>query len=119
MGPKPDLEIIGLISKEMKSNIGIWKSAKVLNEIRTEVRTYQFPLIVVESGGAAATSPVEGPASSTRPDLVWSARNNLFHSGTLGRYCSTLKAVVEAPGTLYGEPVNEPVEALESTTTQQ
>lgn len=119
MGPKPDLEIIGLISKEMKANIGIWKSSKVLNEIRTEVRAYQFPLIVVESGGAAATNPAGGPVPSTRPDLVRSARNNLFHSGTLGRYCSTLQAVIEAPGTIYGEPVHEPEEVLEPSTTQQ
>ncbi len=119
MGPKPDLEIIGLISKEMKANIGIWKSSKVLNEIRAEVPSYRFPLIVVESGGAAATNPTSGPVSSTRSDLVQSARNNLFHSGTLGRYCSTLKAVVEAPGTIYGEIVNEPDEALETSTTQQ
>jgi NADH-quinone oxidoreductase subunit G len=119
MGPKPDLEIIGLISKEMKANIGIWKSSKVLNEIRTEVRAYQFPLIVVESGGAAATNPAGGPVPSTRPDLVRSARNNLFHSGTLGRYCSTLKAVIEAPGIIYGAPVHEPEEVLEPSTTQQ
>jgi hypothetical protein len=42
---------------------------------------------------------------------VKSARNNLFHSGTLGRYCQTLNAVMEAPGTLYGAPVGEPANA--------
>ena len=35
MGPKPDLEIIGLLSRELKTNIGIWKSETIFNEIRT------------------------------------------------------------------------------------
>jgi NADH-quinone oxidoreductase subunit G len=107
MGPKADLEIIGLLSREMKTNIGIWKSDNVLNEIRTTVPSYNVSLLVIDSGGAAQTVPGAGTAAAGRPDLVKSARNNLFHSGTLGRYCQTLNAVAEAPGTLYGEPVGD------------
>ena len=111
MGPKPDLEIIGLLSRELKTNIGIWKSETIFNEIRTNVPSYNVPLILIESGGAAATAPVSQSAAAARPDLIESARNNLFHSGTLGRHCQTLSAVIEAPGTIYGQPVGEPANA--------
>jgi NADH-quinone oxidoreductase subunit G len=108
MGPKPDLEIIGLLSREMKANIGIWKSENVFREIQGQVHGYDVPAVIVETGGAAVTTPVNGAVSSSRADLVQSARNNLFHSGTLGRFCKTLNVVMEAPGTLYGQPVGAP-----------
>jgi NADH-quinone oxidoreductase subunit G len=104
MGTKPDLEIIGLVAKEMGVNIGIWSAEKVLEEIRSEVRGYNIPLPVVRTGGAAQTAPVNGhvPVAS-RPELIQSARDTLFTSGSLGRYSKMLKSVVEAPGELYSE----------------
>jgi len=104
MGTKSDLEIIGLLSKEMGVNIGIWSADKVFDEIRRNVRGYNIPLPMVATGGAAQTSPVNGhvPASS-RPDLIQSAGDTLFTSGSLGRYCKTLSSVMEAPGGLYSE----------------
>jgi NADH-quinone oxidoreductase subunit G len=102
MGTKPDLEIIGLLSKEMGVNIGIWSSDKVFDEIRASVHGYNIPLPIVASGGAAQTTPVNGrvPAGS-RPDLIQSSRDTLFTSGSLGRYSKTLRSVLEAPGGLY------------------
>jgi hypothetical protein len=118
MGPKPDLEIIGQLAREMKVNIGIWKPDKVLHEIRTEVHGYDVPLVLIETGGAAVTAPLNGAVPSGRPDLVQSARNNLFHSGTLGQFCKTLSVVLEAPGTLYGKPAGDPLQ-LETVTTDK
>jgi NADH-quinone oxidoreductase subunit G len=112
MGVKPDLEIIGLIAKDMGANIGIWKPDNVLKEIRAEVHGYDVPLVVIETGGAAPTSPLNGAVPVSRPDLVQSARNNLFHSGTLGRYCKTLDSVLESPGTIFGQPLEEGAKAL-------
>jgi len=102
MGTKPDLEIIGLLSKEMGINIGIWTPDKVFDEIRGSVHGYNIPLPIVASGGAAQTTPVNGhvPASS-RPDLIQSAHDTLFTSGSLGRYSKKLSSVLEAPGALY------------------
>jgi len=104
MGTKPDLEILGLLSKEMGVNLGIWSPDKVFEEIRKNVRGYNIPLPIVATGGAAQTAPVNGrvPVSS-RPELIQSARDTLFTSGTLGRYSKTLNAVLEAPGGLYSE----------------
>jgi NADH-quinone oxidoreductase subunit G len=102
MGAKTDLEIIGLLAKEMGANIGIWLPDKVFDEIRSTVRGYNVPLPIVASGGAAQTVPVNGrvPAAS-RPDLIQSARDTLFTSGSLGRYSKALSSVKEAPGALY------------------
>ena len=104
MGTKPDLEIMGLIAKEMGVNVGIWSEEKVMEEIRGQVRGYNIPLPVVRTGGAAQTAPVNGrvPAAS-RPELIQSARDTLFTSGSLGRYSKMLNSVMEAPGELYSE----------------
>src|SRR6185312_12471158 len=93
MGPKPDLEIMGLLSRDMKTNIGIWKSENVFREIQSQVHGYDVPAVIVETGGAAVTTPINGAVPSSRADLVQSARNNLFHQGTLGLYCKTLNVV--------------------------
>ncbi len=102
MGTKPDLEIMGLIAKEMGLNLGIWKPDKVFEEIRKTVRGYNVPLPVVASGGAAQTMPVNGrvPVAS-QPDQIRSARDTLYTSGSLGKYSKALRSVLESPGKLY------------------
>jgi len=46
--------------------------------------------------GAQQTTPVNGRVGvESRPDLVWSAHDNLFTSGTLGRYSKILNSVIE------------------------
>ena len=49
------------------------------------MRGYNVPLPVLETGGAAQTMPLNGrvPVAS-RPDLIQSARDTLFTSGSLG-----------------------------------
>lgn len=102
MGVKTDLEIIGLIAKEMKINLGIWSPANVFEEIRQSVSGYNIPLPVIATGQAAQTSPLNGriPVAS-RPELIQPAGNTLFTSGSLGRYSKKLTSVVEHPGQLY------------------
>jgi NADH-quinone oxidoreductase subunit G len=102
MGAKSDLEIIGLIAKEIGKNIGIWQPEKVFDEIRTTVRGYNVPLPVLSSGGAAQSSPVNGRVPFTvNPETIHSAHNTLFTSGSLGRYSKLLNSLMEAPGGLY------------------
>ena len=102
MGTKSDLEIIGLIAKEMAVNIGIWQAEKVFDEIRTTVHGYNVALPVLSSGGAAQTSAVNGRvAAAAKPQTVRSANDTLFTSGSLGRYSKMLNSVKEAPGALY------------------
>jgi len=97
MGAKPDLEIIGLIAKEMglAAEMGPWLPDTVYGEIRRTVKGYDIPLPLVALG-AHQTAPVNGRAGvNGRPDLVWSAHENLFTSGTLGRYSKILNSVIE------------------------
>jgi len=97
MGTKPDLEIIGLIGKEMGvlPQIGPWLPETVYNEIRRTVKGYDIPLALV-TVEAQQTAPVNGRVQvEPRPELVWSARDNLFTSGTLGRYSKILNSVIE------------------------
>ena len=115
MGAKPDLEIIGLIAKEMGVVLGIWKHETVFAEIRKSIPAYNVALPVVETGGAAPTSPINGRVPlEPRPDLISSDRNTLFLSGTLGRYSKMLTSVLEYPGKLYGQPVASALSAAEN-----
>jgi NADH-quinone oxidoreductase subunit G len=98
MGPKPDLEIMGLIGREMgvAARLGPWTAEKVFAEIRSTVRGYNVPMPLIDTGGAAQTMPVNGriPAE-TKPESIQSQNNDLFTSGTLGRYSEILNSVLE------------------------
>ncbi len=98
IGVKTDLEIIGLIAKEMSlaATVGPWVPDTVYNEIRTTVKGYNIPLAML-AVQAQQTTPVNGrvPVES-RPDLIQSAHDGLFSSGTLGRYSKILNSVMES-----------------------
>ena len=67
---------------------------------------YDVDWSVLAIGGAVQTTPVNGWLSvASRSELIESAGDTLFTSGTLGRYSENLGAVLEAPGQLYG-PAN-------------
>jgi NADH-quinone oxidoreductase subunit G len=105
MGAKTDLEIFGLIAKEMGSDVvkavGIWTPEKVFEEIRKTVHGYDISVPVIATGGAAPTMPLNGRVAAL-PGTVISAGDTLFTSGTLSRYSKILNSVIEAPGQLYG-----------------
>jgi NADH-quinone oxidoreductase subunit G len=98
MGAKPDLEIIGLIAKEMGAarEMGPWLPDNVFREIRETVRGYAIPAEVLVTGGAAQTMPVNGRIPiEIRAESIRSAHDDLFTSGTLGRYSRMLNSVLE------------------------
>jgi NADH-quinone oxidoreductase subunit G len=101
MGAKPDLEIMGLLAREMgvAAELGPWIPDTVFAEIRKNVRGYDVPLPILEMGGAAQTAALNGRVPlDGRPELIRSAHENLFTSGTLGRYSKVLNSVVENHG---------------------
>jgi NADH-quinone oxidoreductase subunit G len=102
MGAKTDLEIFGLIAKEMGLNLGIWLPDKVFEEIRKTVHGYNVPLPILATGGAAPTLPLNGRVPAL-PGTIRSAGDTLFTSGSLSKYSKILNSVMESPGTLYGE----------------
>ncbi len=86
MGAKADLEIFGLLARHMRLDLGPADPEKVFEEIRRTV----------------PATPLNGRVeAASRPELIRSARDTLFTSGTLGRYSKTLSSVIEAPGGLY------------------
>ncbi len=105
VGTKPDLEIFGLLAREMKfdlKQLGPWYADDVRREISRNVRGYSLSEALLKAGGFVPTAPPDQPAGITsRPDLVRSACDTLYTSGTLGRYSNTLKTVIEGPGELY------------------
>ena len=118
MGPKTDGEIIALLAREMREDLGPTKPESVFEEIRKTVRGYDVPLMVVETGGAVPTFPLNGHVP-TEPDsqVVRSARNTLFTSGTLGRFSTMLNSVMESPGRLYAGPPTDEAEPPAGTVT--
>ena len=106
MGTKSDLEICGLIAREMKLDLGIWLPEKMFQAIRQTVPGYDIEPAIVASGGAAQTRPLNGRVEAL-PGVIQSSGDTLFTSGTLGRYSKILNSVMEAPGALYGGKVAE------------
>ena len=104
MGTKSDLEIMGLLGKEMGLSLGIWKNDKVWEELRQKVRGYNVPLPILAAGGAAPTAAVNGHVPATVDAAqIQSAKDTLFTSGSLGRYSEMLGRVMEGPGQLYSD----------------
>ena len=97
VGAKPDLEIMGLIAKEMgaAAQMGAWLPETIYKEIQKTVTGYNIPLAMVTLGAQQSTPVNGGTGVASRPDLVWSAQDGLFTSGTLGRYSATLNSVLE------------------------
>ena len=84
MGTQPDLEIFGLLAKEM----GISVSAVRLRRTRYSKRSgrqfsdIMFPCPLSCTGGAAQAMPLNGRVPATpAPELIQSARDTLFTSG--------------------------------------
>lgn len=101
-GTKTDLEILALLAHRMGFELGPRRSEEIWEEIRANVNGYNVPSAVLVAGGAFPTYPINGlQAVSPQPELIRSAGDTLFTSGTLGRYSNTLNCVPEAPGALY------------------
>jgi NADH-quinone oxidoreductase subunit G len=101
-GAKPDLEIMSLLAGKMGLDLGPATPEAVFAEIAANVPGYNVSLPVLDAGGSIQAAPVAGPAGiRVRPELIRSAGDTLFTSGSLGRYSNTLKSVAEGPGSLY------------------
>jgi NADH-quinone oxidoreductase subunit G len=67
-----------------------------LDEIQRLVPGYEVSRIDLTAGNDQHTTVEQmGPGASQDPSLIAPANNNLFTSGTLGRYSNTLNSVIE------------------------
>jgi len=111
MGTRPDLEIFGLLLKEMGVTLALAaKPDQVFEEIRKSVGGYNVPLPVIRTGGAVQAMPLNGRVpSESAPGLIQSSRDTLFTSGYIGRYSKNLNSVVERQKVrLYDSGVTAP-----------
>ena len=68
----------------------------ILDEIQRLVPGYEVSRMNLLAGNAQHTSlSKSGPGAAHRPESIIPANDNLFRSGTLGRYSRTLKSVIE------------------------
>ncbi|HTZ49580.1 MAG TPA: NADH-quinone oxidoreductase subunit NuoG [Verrucomicrobiae bacterium] len=105
MGPRSDFDLLRIMSHQLEK-LGLGKAfhyktpASVFEEIRKVVRGYNVELAGLLTGGAEPTklhfsnnghAPYDVPAQ-----LIRSANDTLFTSGSLGRFCTMMQSLPEA-----------------------
>src|SRR5713101_8284952 len=105
MGPRSDFDLLRILSHQLEK-LGLGKAfhyknpAGVFEEIRKAVSGYDVQPAGLLTGGAEPTR-VEFARNGHAPydvpvGLIRSAKDNLFTSGTLGRFCSMMESLPEA-----------------------
>ncbi|HEV2490811.1 MAG TPA: NADH-quinone oxidoreductase subunit NuoG [Candidatus Acidoferrales bacterium] len=103
-GPRSDFDLLRILIHQL-SQIGLGATMKhrtpeaVFEEIRQNVRGYDVPIAGLLAGGSEQATPAPAAVDSTydvAADLVFSSQDNLFTSGTLGRYSSKLNSCEES-----------------------
>jgi NADH-quinone oxidoreductase subunit G len=105
MGPRSDFDLLRILSHQLEK-LGLGKAfhfknpAAVFEEIRKAVPAYNVQVAGLLTGGAEATrvqfaknghAPYDVPVG-----LIRSAKDTLFTSGTLGRFCTMMESLPEA-----------------------
>ena len=101
MGTKTDLEIFGLIAKEMGLNLGSGCRTKYSTRSARRCMATTFRCPVIATGGAAPTLPLNGRVAAL-PGVIQSASEPCLPRAPFRRYSKILNEVMEAPGELYG-----------------
>ena len=104
-GLRSDFDILRILSHQL-ARVGVGRAIHVKSPeavfemIRQSVPGYDIPLTGLLTGGAELAAAA-GPGNGHKPydisaDLIFSAGDNLFSSGTLGRYCRMINSLPEA-----------------------
>ncbi len=102
MGPRSDFDILRILSHQLAKrglgrDIALRTPEAVFEEIRGNVRGYAVSLASLLAGGAEPSAPADGRAPYDVPvGAIFSSRDTLFTSGTLGRYCTKVSSLSEA-----------------------
>ncbi len=94
-GAKTDLQMITALARLLGHSWKLASPQEVLREITEHVPGYSLSIANLLLGNALPTHPIGTPPSLTHPDLISSARDSLFTSGTLGRFSWALNVVEE------------------------
>jgi NADH-quinone oxidoreductase subunit G len=76
----------------------------ILDEIQRLVPGYDVSRMNLLAGNSEHTSLAEsGPGAAHKTESIVPSNDNLFSSGTLGRYCRALQSVIESHETKTAE----------------
>jgi NADH-quinone oxidoreductase subunit G len=105
MGPRTDFDILRILSQQL-ARLGLGRGISLrtpeaaFEEIRRNVRGYDVSLANLLAGGAEPSAPSSPPDGRAPVDVpagaIFSSRDTLFTSGTLGRYCTMINSLPEA-----------------------
>jgi len=91
-----DQHAVWLEANGLEPKMSPFDPVATLDEIQRLVPGYDVPRIELMAGNDQHTSiTAMGPGTEQNPEEIVPARNNLFSSGTLGRYSRTLNSVIE------------------------
>ena len=92
-----DRHAVWLESQGLEAKLSPLDPIAILDEIQRLVPGYDVSRMNLLSGNSEHTSLEEGgPGAVHKPELIASAEDTLFTSGTLGRYSRALKSVIES-----------------------
>ncbi len=91
-----DQHSVWLEARGLEPKLSPFDPMAILDEIQRLVPGYDVSRLELMAGNDQHTSIAEmGPGATQDPELIMPAKNNLFSSGTLGRYSKTLNSVIE------------------------
>ncbi|HVO79110.1 MAG TPA: NADH-quinone oxidoreductase subunit NuoG [Terriglobales bacterium] len=91
-----DRHAVWLQARGLEPKMSPFDPMAILDEIQRLVPGYDVPRMNLLAGNDQHTSLAEsGPGTLQSPDLIVPAQDDLFSSGTLGRYSRTLNSVIE------------------------
>ena len=92
-----DRHAVWLEAQGLEPKMSPFDPMAILDEIQRLVPGYDFSLMNLLAGNSQHTSLADaGPGIAHRAESIEPANDNLFRSGTLGRYSRALKSVVES-----------------------
>ena len=105
MGARTDFDILRILSFQLAQH-GLGQAIRLrtpeaaFDEIRECVPGYNLAMATLLLGEAERTAPVSSANGNAKfdvaPGAIFSSRDTLFTSGTLGRYCELVRSLPEA-----------------------
>jgi NADH-quinone oxidoreductase subunit G len=91
-----DQHSVWLEARGLEPKLSPFDPMAILDEIQRLLPGYDVSRLELMAGNDQHTSiAAMGPGSMQNPELIVPANNNLFTSGTLGRYSRTLNSIIE------------------------
>lgn len=104
VGARTDFDLLRILSHQLAkldlgSGVPVRSPEALFDEIRANVAGYDVALPALLSGGAPLAAPhiaVNGASAAAPAGTIFSSGDNLFTSGTLGRYFTIIPSLDEA-----------------------